>query len=267
MSPQIVIESVRQWLGGNNSVLFDKVVFSAKANVNIIENFLGDAFPLENIVQRDSIISERSSTVDLESGTESSDIQNQNGTYLESKSEESFKDKLNESESAPETESEKPLIFQNTEEEVTNDEDVVGVLPVIAINTKKPLLERASVSDIGIQLQMSLDEDSDENLAPVLKLSDSDSDRLDSDNSTPLLLSVLTGDSSPKQSSSSAVGSSTPPSQTSSLAFATPLSKTTPTRGLVVVLGSRTPSPSNSPKPSSKNSPLILNPDRLESDV
>ena len=290
-------------------MLFDRVVFSAKANVNIIENFLGDAFPLENFAPRDSIISEQSSTVDLESGMDLSDIQNQNGTDLESKSEESIKDKLNESDSAPETESEKPLLFQNTEE-VTNDnvEDVVGDLPaiidtkntkrldktsvsdvgiqlgmnldngndedgvedlpVIAINTKKPLLQQASVSDIGIQLQMSLDEDNDENVVPVLKFSDSDSDRLDSDNSAPSLLSMLTGNSDPKQSSSLAVGSSTPPSQTSSLAFATPLSKTTPTRGLVVVLDSRTPSPSSSPRFSSKNSPqLVLNPDRLESEV
>ncbi len=279
-------------------MLFDRVVFSAKANVNIIENFLGDAFPLENFAPRDSIISEQSSMVDLESGMDLSNIQNQNGTDLESKSEESIKDKLNESDSAPETESEKPLLFQNTEEVTDNVEDVVGDLPaiidakntkrldktsvsdvgiqlgmnldngndedgvgnlsVIAINTKNHFLERASVSDIGIQLQMSLDEDNDENVVPVLKFSDSDSDRLDSDNSAPSLLSMLTGNSDPKQSSSLAVGSSTPPSQTSSLAFATPLSKTTPTRGLVVVLDSRTPSPSSSPRFGSKNSPQLV---------
>lgn len=263
VSPQIVIESVRQWLGGNNSVLFDKIVFSAKANINIIEKFLEDYFPLMQSTHRDSLLSEQSSMVDLESGIEISDNRNE-----PNQNEEQQKVFENKSE-------EKPFPFLPGLEAVNNEsEDTIGDLPEIPGNTNKPnpLLHKTSVSDIGIQLEMNSDSDSEEQEknVPVLKLSDTDSDdRLDSEDSTPSLLNILTRSPDLKTSSPLQIGSITPPCRRGSLTA--PLSLPSPTRGLVVIRDnkSRSPSPGTSPRVQSKNnvSSLVLNPERVESDV
>lgn len=48
VSPHLVLEAVRQWLHeGTNGTRFEKIVFSAKANVSLIEKHMDDYFPLQ----------------------------------------------------------------------------------------------------------------------------------------------------------------------------------------------------------------------------
>ena len=265
VSPQIIIESVRQWLGGNNSVLFDRVVFAAKANLNIIENFLEDSFPLEPFTQRDSIISEQGSTVNLELGNEATESKNlepdnQNETLKLKKEETETPEKLESgTESDPVTSDMDRSPLHISDEEVTKDEDKVGDLPETNTNpSKPPLEERTSVSDIGIQLDLTSDEELD-NGTIELRMSDSSSE-----GDLPPLLKCLSEE--PEKTEMSAIEgseSSTPQMSRSALTGGAPLSKSVPTRGLVVIVDevTRSPSPGSSPRS------MVLNPERQESEV
>ena len=61
VSPHLILEAVRQWLHeGTNGSKFERVVFSAKANLSLMERHMDDYFPLQPFVFHDRTVSELS---------------------------------------------------------------------------------------------------------------------------------------------------------------------------------------------------------------
>lgn len=72
VSPHLILEAVRQWLQqGANGSTFERVVFSAKANISLIERHMDDYFPLQTFEFHNRTASELSeATIPKEQGKE-----------------------------------------------------------------------------------------------------------------------------------------------------------------------------------------------------
>lgn len=93
MSPHIVIDAVRNWLQQDiKRNIFDRVIFSSKANTSLVETFMNTSFPLYPSASRDSGSNfteahpSENGTKPQQNGTESQQNETelqQNGTELQ----------------------------------------------------------------------------------------------------------------------------------------------------------------------------------------
>ena len=241
-----------------------------------------NTFPLVYHKHRDSIISEQGSVVGsiVEAGnTINLEPQTDSATSVITPLD------IVEQEQDTETEEQKPSSEEASREEElkTNeteleDEDELTALPIVNHSSKKthpPLLERTSVSDIGIQLSLDLDDDEE---VSDLNISDSESDELEPDhekgNPPFSLLECLQRNGSMStnfsHSITGTVKHTTPThSRVSDIPSDSRLSSSLPSSGIRLL--STEPRVQRSVSPSHLNrktlAALILNPERMESDV
>ena len=71
VSPHLIIKAARQWLHeGTNGSKFERIVFSAKANLSLIEKHMDDYFPLQPFASHDRTESEISESDKAKEGLE-----------------------------------------------------------------------------------------------------------------------------------------------------------------------------------------------------
>ena len=241
-----------------------------------------NTFPLVYHRHRDSIISEQGSVGNI--------VEAGNNINLEPQAADSATSVITpldivEQEQDTETEEQMPSSEEasreeelKTKETELEDEDELTALPIVNHSSKKthpPLLERTSVSDIGIQLSLDLDDDEE---VSDLNISDSESDELEPDhekgNSPFSLLACLQQNGSTSTNfSHSITGTVRHTTPTHSCVSDTQsdsrLSSSLPSSGIRLLSTEprvhRSVSPSHLNKKTS--AALILNPERMESDV